>query len=353
MDNKQLLTPQEIRAKLDEYVIGQDDAKKVLSVAVYNHYKRINFSEASAGNVEIKKSNVMMVGPTGSGKTYLATTLAKTLGVPIAMGDATILVGSANFGQEIEKLLLKLISESANDIAVAQKGIIFIDEIDKLVTGINRLKGESIQQALLKIIEGTILDLNINGKITPFNTNNILFLVGGAFVALATLIQIRLADTKAGLYTESDLIKDAQPEDFAKFGIIPEFCGRVPVVVSLSALGKQELIDTLTKPKNAIGQQYKQMFALDRIELVYRADALERIAEKAMELKTGARGLRTIMEKCMRDIMYKVPSQKNINKITITFDVVEGRGDAIYEYIESSNEIEIKPLQLKQPRRRE
>jgi ATP-dependent Clp protease ATP-binding subunit ClpX len=348
----QLLTPQEIRAHLDEYVIGQDDAKKVLSVAVYNHYKRIRFAQAEGG-VEIKKSNILMCGPTGSGKTYLATTLAKTLGVPIAMADATILVNAQSPGKEIDAIIIKLIQAADFNIQKAQQGIVFIDEIDKLVTGINRLKGESIQQALLKVIEGTVNNIDINGKIIPFDTNNVLFIVGGAFVALSTIIQIRLSDTKAGLLTESELIKDAQPEDFAKFGLIPEFCGRLPVIVALNALGREELIDAVLKPKNNISSQYVKMFAMDNIELVFQQSALERVAEMAISLKTGARGLRTILEKAMREIMYTVPNKKNINKITITPEVIEGKGEAIYEYIESVGETEIAPCPAKEPRRRE
>jgi len=351
VDNK-LLTPQEIREKLDEYVIGQDDAKKVLSVAVYNHYKRIRFAETE-GSMEIKKSNILMVGPTGSGKTYLATTLAKTLGVPIAMADATILVNSANPGKEIDNILLKLIAASNYDIKVAQTGIVFIDEVDKLVTGINRLKGESIQQALLKVIEGTVNNVDVNGKVLPFDTTNVLFIVGGAFVALSTIIQIRLSDTKAGLLSESELIKDAQPEDFAKFGLIPEFCGRLPVIVALNALGREELIDAILKPKNNISSQYVKMFSMDGIELVFQKAALERVAELAISLKTGARGLRTIMEKAMREIMYLVPTKKNINKITITPEVIDGKGEAIFEYVESIGEKEIPPAPKKNPRGRE
>lgn len=350
---KDLPTPEQIRAKLEEYVIGQEDAKKVISVAVYNHYKRINYASSGTGDVEIKKSNIIMVGPTGSGKTYICTTLARSLGVPIALCDATLLIGANNFGLEIEKMLIKLYHEAKDDIKSAQQGIIFIDEIDKLVTGVNRLKGESVQQALLKVLEGTINNITVDGKVIPFDTNNVLFIAGGAFVALASIIQIRLADTKAGLLTETELVKDALPEDFSKFGLIPEFCGRMPVVVALTALGKEELIQTLMTPKNAIGVQFIKMFALDGIELVYRDDALIRIAEKAIALKTGARGLRTVIEKSMRDIMYQVPSHKNINRITITPEVVDGTGEAVYEYIESKGEIERQPLKVKTPRGRE
>lgn len=343
------MTPAQIRAHLDEYVIGQDDAKKVLGVAVYNHYKRVSY--AGAGDIDIKKSNIMMAGPTGSGKTYLATTLSKILNVPIAMADATILVNAANINKEIEAILVKLYKVANCDLDAAQSGIVFIDEIDKLVTGVNRLRGETIQQALLKVLEGTVMPITVDGRIINFDTNNVLFFVGGAFVALASIVQIRLADTKAGLLTETELVKMAGPEDFSKFGLIPEFCGRIPVVVSLNALTKEELVTTLTKPKNAIAQQFVKMFELDGIELVFENDALERVAEKAIELKTGARALRTILEKCMREIMFIVPDKKNINKIIITRSVIDGSGDATYEYIEASRETEITPLVPKTPRR--
>jgi len=336
---KKLPTPQEIREHLDQYVIGQEDAKRVLAVAVYNHYKRIG---AIKSGVEIKKSNILMTGPTGSGKTHIVTTLSKMLGVPIFIADATAIVNNPSIALEIDKMLDGLIKAADGNIESAKYGIIFIDEIDKLVTGINRVRGETIQQAMLKVLEGTI-----HPKI---DTNNILFIVGGAFVNLAPIIQIRLGDVSAGLLSETELVKMAMPEDLNKFGLIPEFVGRLPVIVSLQALCRESLIDILTKPKNAIITQYKKMFELDGIEIVFEQPALEKIAEAAIALKTGARSLRTIVEERMRDIMYDLPSKSNVVKITITGGVIDKVESPIIEYVQAGETEELSPIQPKASR---
>jgi ATP-dependent Clp protease ATP-binding subunit ClpX len=343
--------PEEICEHLNQYVVGQEDAKRVLSVAVYNHYKRLDYLSKGGGEVEIKKSNVMMIGPTGSGKTYIIQTLCKLLGASLAMADATVLVTADNMGKAIEDVLLMLIRNSGGDPRKAEKGMVFIDEIDKLVTGVNRSKGESIQQALLKIIEGTKYELIYEGQKVILDTNNILFLVGGAFVNLASMVQMRLADTKSYLMSEAELVKLATTEDLAKFGLIPEFVGRIPVIVLLFALNKSALIDALVKPKNAVTRQFVQMFAMDGIELEFSPESLEVIAEKAIELKTGARGLRTILENAMRDLMYIIPSEKNLKKVIITADVISRGAKPEMEYLQSSVESgELTPLQVKKPR---
>jgi len=334
-----LPTPTEIRAHLDEYVIGQVDAKKVLAVAVYNHYKRIGAADAG---IDIKKSNIMMIGPTGSGKTHIVTTLSKMLGVPIFMADSTSIVNSPSVALEIDKMLDGLIKEAGGDKKKAETGIIFMDEIDKLVTGINKVRGETIQQALLKTIEGTP-----NPKL---DTTNVLFIVGGAFVNLAGIVMARLGDSSAGLLSETELAKQAVPDDLKKFGFIPEFVGRLPVLVHLELLCVDALVEILTKPKNAIIKQYQKMFELDGIELVFEQEALEEIAKAAIELKTGARSLRTIVEERMRDLMYEIPDSTNITKITITGDVIKKVGKPFVEYIEANEEIEITPLKPKTPR---
>jgi len=341
--------PAEICEHLNQYVVGQEDAKRVLSVAVYNHYKRIKFA-GEIGDLEIKKSNIMMIGPTGSGKTYIVQTLSKMLGVPLAMADATVIVTATDIGVEINNVLLNLIRQAGGDIKKAETGIVFIDEIDKLVTGLNQAKGEGIQQALLKVIEGTKQALVLDGQRVELDTNNILFIVGGAFVNLASLVQIRLSDTKAGLMTEGELVKQATTEDLSKFGLIPEFVGRIPVIVLLQALDKQALVEALVRPKNSLMSQYIKMFSLDGIELVFEQACLDAVAEKAIELRTGARGLRTVLENSMRDLMYTIPNEKNLEKVTITAEVIKSGAKPIMEYTQSVNAEELSPLPQKTPR---
>jgi len=334
-----LPAPAEIRAHLDDYVIGQDDAKKVLSVAVYNHYKRINYAAMEGGDLELKKSNILMIGPTGSGKTLVTSTLAKALDVPFAVSDATTIHTS----KDIENVIASLIQNAGYNIKRAERGIIYIDEIDKLAKRY-RASGEGIQQAFLRTIEGTIASIPVQDRGTvQIDTNNMLFIAGGAFVGLSSIVQSRKGDTSASLLSESELIREALPDDLAKFGLIPEFVGRMPVIVSLSALDRAALIDALTKPKNALVKQYEKMFAMDGIELVFTQESLERVADKAIELKTGARGLRTVMEESMRDIMYSVPSEKNLCKITITGDVISKKGTAVFDRVQAKGEFELEP----------
>lgn len=344
-----LPTPAEIHAHLNDYVIGQDDAKRVLSVAVYNHYKRAQYAKADS-SMEFGKSNIMMIGPTGSGKTLITSTLSKILCVPLVMADATVIVTSNNIGKEIDNLLIKLVQNAEYDLENASRGIIFIDEIDKLVAGINRAKGEGIQQALLKFIEGTVTTVQTPKGSIEFDTKNILFVVGGAFVALQQIIRERLGDTKAIMLSESELIKDAITEDLARFGLIPEFVGRIPVIVTLSALSKEALVEALIKPKNAVIKQYIKMFELEGVELVFEDGSLEKIAELAVELKTGARGLRTILEGFMRDVMYVLPDEKNLMRVTITRDVVAKKAKPLFEYEQGRNESELVPIVPKNPR---
>lgn len=346
-----LLKPQEIKEILDEYVIGQDEAKKVLSVAVYNHYKRV----LSGGNtdVELQKSNILMLGPTGSGKTLLAQTLARLLNVPFAIADATTLTEAGYVGEDVENILLKIIQAADYDIERAQYGIIYIDEIDKITrksenASITRdVSGEGVQQALLKIVEGTVASVPPQGgrkhpqqEFIQIDTTNILFICGGAFEDLDKIIETR-KDTKAiGFNAQvqtkeeknvGELLKEVMPQDLVKFGLIPEFVGRVPVVVSLNALDKDALVKILTEPKNSLVRQYQTLFNLDGINLEFEGEALEAIADKSMERKTGARGLRAIMENSMMDLMYTAPSDDSIVSCTITKDVVDGTGEALVE----------------------
>ena len=341
-------TPAEIKKILDEYVIGQENAKKTLSVAVYNHYKRINNEEKNKNDddVEIKKSNILLLGPTGCGKTLLAQTLAKILNVPFAIADATTLTEAGYVGEDVENILLKLIQAADYDIEKAERGIIYIDEIDKISRksenpSITRdVSGEGVQQALLKIVEGTIASVPPQGgrkhphqELIQINTENILFICGGAFEGLEKIIDQRTGKKTIGYGVEqkemakkskTEIFKELLPQDLLKFGLIPEFVGRLPIVTTLEELDKNALINILTKPKNALVKQYKKLLAMDDVELEFNDDAIEAIVDKAIERKTGARGLRSIIEEIMRDIMYDIPSNSKIEKCIVTKDTVLG-----------------------------
>ena len=369
--NEKIPTPREIKKILDDYVIGQEEAKKTLSVAVYNHYKRIAHEEEvkKDDDVEIQKSNILLLGPTGCGKTLLAKTLAKILNVPFAIADATTLTEAGYVGEDVENILLKLIQAADGDIQKAEKGIIYIDEIDKISRksenpSITRdVSGEGVQQALLKIIEGTIASVppqggrkHPNQELIQINTENILFICGGAFEGLENIIKDRTGKKAIGFGTKIEsqkevnryeIFKELLPQDLLKFGLIPEFIGRLPIIATLQDLDKEALIKITTEPKNSLVKQYQKLLEIDGVELEFTQEALEAIVDKAIERKTGARGLRSIIEEIMRDIMFDVPSKPNIKKCIITKETVLGMVGPKLEIGENPEQQEEKPKEKK------
>ena len=348
IDIKKMPKPNKIYEMLSEYVVGQDKAKKAISVAIYNHYKRLSNEDKS---VEIEKSNMLMIGPTGSGKTFLVQTLARLLDVPLAIADATALTEAGYIGDDIESVVSKLLAAAGNDVAKCETGIIYIDEIDKLARKKNAtqrdVSGESVQQGLLKLLEGAEVEVpvgaNSKNAMVPLetvNTKNILFICGGAFPDLEEIIKERLnekssmgfgSELKDKYNDEKDILKYVETEDIRKFGMIPEFIGRLPVVYTLSPMTKDMLKKVLTEPKNAIVKQYQKLLSMDEVELLFTDDAYEAIAEKALKKETGARGLRAIIEAFMLDIMFEIPKDDNIGRVTITGDYVNGKGGPIIE----------------------